>query len=422
MARYTNVDYSAIYGTRRFVNATNAFDAGYQEAYANGIASKNKTKSVKNLYEQKLRNYLKQLPADIDLSQIPDKYRNTLSNYLSKQKNEYVRAANILDELVVGSDDYMQTVSKMNNVKSAFENLDKQFKLYGQNKKEIIDDIEGQTISLYGENQESVNLLRGIFNEEYELEIDDTGNLFFMGEDGKISLNDLPDYGIKDYETAEKMMTMGSQVYQNGYKSGITLTPDSIMYHQYQNTLKRLIDQGGKNTIMSMLYDGLVGDIVMAEDPIMQKMIEGFRNGSIGFDQLRDATVDNFMKVLIKQSQTGVSKRPKSTNTRTTSRTNKPTATDIKNQNKVNKLIDAFNNKNINDIELYLPTNIEIQEDDGVFYIDGKIIDLGDPKSFLDILRYAKIDPIYWPQLTQEENTEETNEQTNSNVGAADNF
>lgn len=406
-------------GGGRYTNVKTAFDVGY-EAATEGKGSDNPIMSVKQFYENRLAKYLKKLPADVDLSQIPSKYRGNISNFLSQQKQLYVNAANTVDEYEVGSETYMAKVAQMNQIKSSFENLDKQMKLYGENKKELIEAIEGQTTSLYGENQANINLLRSVYNEELDMQIDETGNVSFVGVDGSLSLNDLPDYAIKDYETASAMTKMGVQVYQNSLKTGRALSVNNPVYFQYQNQLKTAIDQGGRATLMSILHDGLVGNVKMADG--MKDQVQAYKDGNLSFSELRDMVVNNYMQVLVKQSQTGASQRKVKPSTVSTSRTNKPTATDIKNQNKVNKLIDAFNNKNINDIELYLPTNIEIQEDDGVFYIDDKVIDLNDPKAFLDILRYAKIDPIYWPELTQEENTEQTNEQTNSNVGAADNF
>lgn len=269
-------------------------------------------------------------------------------------------------------------------------------------------------------------MLRGIFNEEYEMKIDDNGNLNFIGEDGEISLNDLPDFYEKDYKTADTMMTMGVNVYKNALKTGIPLKTNDIQYFQYKNKLKSIIDQSGNAGIMSILYDGLVGDVVMADDPMMKKMLEGYQNGNVSFTQLRDSVVDNYMKVLIKQSQTGASQRKvKPSNSTTT--TGKPSATDIKNQNKVNLLIKAFEAGNLPDIQMYLPTNVVLYEDDGIVTIgdddDAPEIDLKDPKSLFEILRYAKVDPIYWPKIRNDNaNSEQSETQSSSNVGAADNF
>ena len=417
--------YDAAFAGGKSVNAMSAFDRGYYQA-TQGMGGSEPVSTVKNHYENQLRGYLKQLPPDMDLTAIPDKYQGNISNFLSQKKNEYVRHANVVDDLEVGTQDYMDTVSKMNNIKNTFTNLDKQFKIYGQSKKGIIDSIEGQTTSLYGENQANVNMLRGIFNEEYEMKIDDNGNLNFIGEDGEISLNDLPDFYEKDYKTADTMMTMGVNVYKNALKTGIPLKTNDIQYFQYKNKLKSIIDQSGNAGIMSILYDGLVGDVVMADDPMMKKMLEGYQNGNVSFTQLRDSVVDNYMKVLIKQSQTGASQRKvKPSNSTTT--TGKPSATDIKNQNKVNLLIKAFEAGNLPDIQMYLPTNVVLYEDDGIVTIgdddDAPEIDLKDPKSLFEILRYAKVDPIYWPKIRNDNaNSEQSETQSSSNVGAADNF
>jgi len=275
---------------------------------------------------------------------------------------------------------------------------------------------------LYGENVANINMLRGIFNEEYNLNIDDSGNLNFMGEDGEISLNDLPDFYQKDYKTADTMMTMGVNAYKNALNSGLQLKPDTIQYFQYQNKLKTAIDQSGNAGIMSILHDGLVGDIVMADDPSIQKMLQGYKDGNISFTELRDGVVDNYMQVLIKQSQIGVSQRKVKPKKSSTNPSKNPTETEIKSRNKVQLLVDAWNDKNIDDIQLYLPTSVTITEEDGVYYIGEKIIDLNNKGSFKDILRYAKIDPLYWPPFDQDDKEQTSEEETNINEGAADNF
>ena len=55
----------------------------------------------------------------------------------------------------------------------------------------------------------------------------------------------MPDYSIKDYETASAMTKMGVNVYQNALKTGQVLNQNNPLYFQYQNQLKTAIDQGG---------------------------------------------------------------------------------------------------------------------------------------------------------------------------------
>ena len=412
----SHVSYDRALGDRyygRSINPKTAFEIGYEEATQGKGDGSNAVRLVKNNYEQKLADYLKALPEDPDFSTIPNQYRNKLSEYLSAQKNEYVRAANIIDELVVGSQDYMNTMSKMNNIKSSFETLDKQFQLYNTTKKSVIEDIEGQAISLYGENQANVNLLRGIFNEEYDLEIGDNGNLYFIGDDGKVGLNDLPEYGMKDFATAEEMVKMGVQVYQNGQKTGYTLKTSDIMYHQYSNKLKRMIYQGGKNTLMSVLYDGLVGDIVLADDPAMKELIKGYHSGEVGFDELAQAAVGNYMKTLVSQSANGA----KSYNVNATNTGNKGgTVTERKARRRIELIDEVYVNLEPNgDLEKLnqlLPPSIRLEWNNGMIDIDKSsgsgfntelTIDPNSEDAIYQIYRFAGIDPLYWPEKKKKE-------------------
>ena len=57
--------------------------------------------------------------------------------------------------------------------------------------RKLIEDIEGQQTSMYGQNVANVNLLRSVYNEELDMMIDDTGNVKFVGIDG-IIIVDLP--------------------------------------------------------------------------------------------------------------------------------------------------------------------------------------------------------------------------------------
>jgi hypothetical protein len=287
-----------IYGN--YINAINAFNKSYNNS-TRGRGSNNPVGSVKTQYERQLSKYINQLPEDVDLAAIPEKYRNNISRFLMTQKQEYVNAANVVDEYEVGSEGYMQTVSKMNTIRASFERLDAQMKAYGSNKKNIIEDIENQSISLYGENQMNANLLRGVYNEEYDLNIDEFGNIAFQGDDGVVKLDDLPSYEAKDYKVAQSMMDMGVKA----YKAGVVLKPGDIMYQNYRNKLNIALDQGGVPTLMSVIHDGLVGDTKMINDPNVAQAVTNYNANQIGFEELRDVVVNRYMNVIEAQSKTG---------------------------------------------------------------------------------------------------------------------
>ncbi len=289
-----------LYGT--FIDASEAFNKGLMQASkGQPLRTSDPVGVVKNNYEEQLEGYLNKLPDDVDLAAVPDKYRNNIANFLSVQKSKYVNLANQVNEYEVGSEMYMDMTNQMNNIRNSFENLDNQMKSYGKNKAEIIDNIQNQATSLYGENQANVNLLRSVYTEQFDMAIDDYGNIAFSGDDGIVALNDLPGYELKDYKAAKSLMTLGS----NAYKSGVVLKEGGIMYNQYKNSIRAGVDQGGRNTLMSLIYDGLVGETKMIDDPYIAQNVEAYKNGSMTFEALRDVVVDNYMDVIVETSRSG---------------------------------------------------------------------------------------------------------------------
>ena len=285
-----------------FIDVGAAFHKGYLSATRGGtMPTSNVIGAVKNNYENKLKSYLNNLPDSVDLAATPDEYRSQIQNFLTQKKQEYVILANQIDDHVVGSEMYMNIKDQMNNVGGSFKNLANQMKIYGESKAKIIDDIENQSTSLSMENQANVNLLRGIYNEEYSINIDDYGNVSFMGDDGSIALNDLPGYELKDYTTATALTNAATSV----YKSGQILKKGGIMYNDTRNKLRIAIDKGGRNTLMSLLHDGLVGDTKLIEDPYISKNVQDYYDGNLSFEGLRDLVVDNYMDVLVETSRTG---------------------------------------------------------------------------------------------------------------------
>ena len=323
-------------------------------------------------------------------------YQPKISEYLQEQKRKYVNAANSVDEYEVGSKDYMKKVAEMNQISASFKTLKEQFKAYGDNKKDIIESIENGTTSLYGENQKNVNFLRGVYNEEYDLEINEDGNIAFLGEEGAVNYNDLPGYEPKDFSTAEKMMDMGVNV----YKSGKAMHPGGIMYNQYRNQLKRQLDEGGESRIMSVIHDGLVGDVPMINDPVISQTMHAYQNGEATIEDLRNVVVDNYMKVLVKQSEYGVNVNQ-----------TKPSKSDQKHVAGINLLASAYENaaKNgdLSDFQYNLPTGWSVDwedEDEGIISIykgdyQEYELNINDPKSLYTFLNINKIPKHMWPSI-----------------------
>jgi hypothetical protein len=289
-----------LYG--KFLDVGTAFNKGLvQASNLNRTQITDPVKAVKNNYEDQLEKYLNKLPDDVDLGGVPAKYRNNISNFLMTQKQNYVMLANQVSDYEVGSEMYMGMTNQMNQIRNSFETLNSQMKIYGDSKKEIIQKIRNQSTSLSPENQANVNLLRSVYNEEFDLNIDEYGNISFIGDDGVVGLNDLPGYELKDYKLAQGMLKMGDQA----YSAGIVLQPGGIKYNQYLNQLTLGIDQGGRNSLMSVVYDGLIGGVRMIDDPTIAQNVEAYKNGNLNFEDLRDIVVNKYMNALVENSKQG---------------------------------------------------------------------------------------------------------------------
>jgi hypothetical protein len=295
-----NAEDPNIYG--RFVDVGTAFNKGLMVGTkGNPSATSNPVSTVKNNYENKLNSYLDALPADTDITGIPDKYKNNIHQFLQAQKHNYVVFGRQLAQHQVGSDKYMDLQSQMTNIKNSFTNLNDHMKNYGQMKDKLFEDIKTNRTSLSIENQANVNMLSSVFSEEFEMSIDEYGNPSFVGDDGAIQMGKLPGYELKSVTAANSMLKMADSV----YRSGENLSPGHPQYEIKKRELHNMIEGGGRNTLMSIISDGMVGDVKMSEDPYIAEQVDAFKEGALSFEGLKEVVVENYMSVLSSMSNSG---------------------------------------------------------------------------------------------------------------------
>ena len=287
---------------KRFVDVGAAFNQGLQIATRGGaVPTSNPGGSVKNVYENKLEGYLNNLPQDVDLTTIPDKYKNSIHSFLTTQKHNYVVLGRELSQQETGSDRYMYLQGQMTNIKNSFTNLSAKMKNYGEFKQKLVEDIRQQRTSLSPENIANVNLLQSVFTEQFDMVVDEYGNPSFAGDDGAISMDNLPGYELKAFGAAKNMLKASDAA----YKAGVPLKPGNPTYELEKSKLALAIDEGGRNTLMSIISDGLIGNVKMIDDPYIAQSLEQYNNGGISFKGLRDIVVDNYMDVLSNVSSEG---------------------------------------------------------------------------------------------------------------------
>jgi len=248
--------------------------------------------------EAKIDAYMNSLPADFDVSQIPAKYRQQISDFLTAGKKAYADEAMNINDYESGSDEYIAAVSKMNEVKNSFKNLKNQFDMFGTNKKEV---AESMLEGLYskGNDANEMSLLTSVYTDELDIEIGEDGNIGFLTEEGVTNFSDLPDYFNKDYTSGDAIMKMSNQV----YKAGIPLNPATRM--MYENQLYSMIEKGGVATLKSLARDDFFnrGGIPSITDEEL--------NDPMQRDAVEEKIVNYFMDVMNTQANAGVQYKPK---------------------------------------------------------------------------------------------------------------
>ena len=238
----------AAYAADKFVDAGKAVNAGAGPGINHqAIAAQRKAQARAD--ESKVESYMRNIPADFDVSQIPQKYRQNIADFLMKGKKSYADAAMNIGDYEVGSEGYIEMVSKMNSVKNSFHNLKNQFDQFGSSKKEMTQDmLEGMYSK--GNDPNEISLLTSVYTDEMDVSIGEDGNLGFLGETGDVTnLNDLPDYFNKDYQNGDAIQNMANGI----YKSGQPLNSSTSL--MYENKLYSMIEKGGLSTLKSLARD-----------------------------------------------------------------------------------------------------------------------------------------------------------------------
>ena len=211
-------------------------------------------------------------------------------------------------------------------------------------------------------------------------------------------------------------MGMGGDV----YKAGKKLQPGGIMYNQYKNKLRSQLDQSGESGIMSIIHDGLVGDTPMIDDPVIKQAYDAYQAGDARLEELRNVVVDNYMNVLVRQSEYGVQ-----VNQRPTSKTDQKW---VATQQLVGDAYGyALTNKDLSGFNHSLPTGWSVDwedEDEGIINIykgdySEYTLNLNDPRSFYTFLNINKVPKHLWIDLSKQMGVEQGGDQSQGGGGGS---
>ncbi len=231
-----------------------------------GIVQKilNDRKAQKANVESKVATYLENMGEPLNVAKISPKYRNVVNNFLISKRNEYAQAARVAGRYNPTSTAYMESVSKMNSISDAFQQLSAQFDVFKNMKEEDLPDFTNRLVS-EGNEPGNLNILTDVLTDKHDIEITENGNISFISNGNVTELNGLPKYFNKDFKTANKVVKLNKSIYGSGNK----LDDASKSFHKLQ--LKNWITEGGRETLISLATDDFIVDGGLGIDPNLIK-------------------------------------------------------------------------------------------------------------------------------------------------------
>ena len=215
-----------------------------------------------------LGRILQSTPNLEELPKIPAQYSPEISGWASSAKNEYADAARTLVQASADSAEYREAVQKMNNIKTAFVNLDNQLNGIREERIEYLDDYRNGIVS------------KGFKNSDIEAAYGQGGKIANIDVNGNVSMSGVGGQAFKWSERQEhynvnpfiqkSMVDLSTNAKSNGLK-GISFTQD-----EYKEQLKAIMSDpriGNIQGLKSLVYDDIDGtalNIVQTNPEVLQ--------------------------------------------------------------------------------------------------------------------------------------------------------
>ena len=277
--------------------------------------------------EVELKNYVNKLE-DVEIGKVEDSMRPEVTQFLVDNKNNYAEAARLAADLDADDPAYMEAVSEMNRINSAFKSLSKNLDLFKEKRTQFYDDVRNNSISK-GSNLDALNSL--FKNSDYAVEIDEYGNLSVENDGEYVPMTDFEEdteynYFLTDAEDFNKLMKLTETATSGAVKI------QGGLEQNYRYQLNGLFNTMGREDLMSMMYDTVISNTPLKDrEDFDQGLFDIEREGELR-EWLSNTYMDSLKTVAASAAkQKEIRNRPK------------PTRGEIVNNQKIKKVTDYFN-------------------------------------------------------------------------------
>jgi hypothetical protein len=295
---------------RQFVDVTGAVQKGL-EMGLKPFAEYEKSRKER---VAALGRILQSTPNLEELPKIPAQYSPEISEWASNAKNEYAIAARTLVQTSADSAEYREAVQKMNNIKTAFVNLDNQLNGIREERIEYLDDYRNGIVS------------KGFKNSDIEAAYGETGKIANIDTNGNVSMTGVGGQAFKWSERQEhynvnpfiqkSMVDLSTTAKSNGLK-GISFTQD-----EYKEQLKAIMSDpriGNIQGLKSLVYDDIDGTAlnIVETNPEILQLLE---TETSDLPLIKQKLVDILAPALANVNKTSIDKYNKALQVKSTSK------------------------------------------------------------------------------------------------------
>lgn len=198
------------------------------------------------------KKYISAIPNVDAINKIPDWMRSDVTSYLASEKKLYADTAKQLAEMDSSDPAYMETLDKLQSIQNNFITLNDQLNQFQEDSKEYFEASDNGNISkgfTVGE-AEKYNNTASVFSGAGKLNIQN-GQLVFNvgGKNLNYSNGEVGDFYSPDFEVQSGIDGIAALVENDGLK-GLQFNENG-----YARRIQTLLQQGGKERLLSLVYD-----------------------------------------------------------------------------------------------------------------------------------------------------------------------
>ncbi len=233
----------------------------------------------------KTQELLEKMPNGIAIDKVPEELRAQTTEFLTKYKNEYARAAQIVATAFPNSKKYQEAMEVMNSVKTKFENLNTSMtalQLSTKNSLETVNDLAGSVSE--NDRLDHSNFANGEVYKTFS--INEDGYATYVGADGETKrVIDYKGAFIDDGNIIKDYLTLTESAYQYG-KTGRDFNESD-----YRLAIEQMFRVNGKDRVLNFAYEGVKTGSLLDDSQqvefIHQYIYEktGKKPGDEGYDQ-----------------------------------------------------------------------------------------------------------------------------------------